>query len=69
MKTSSLAERLQEYEAACDSLNLTREPRTRIVVPQESPATPEHARRPVRRAFRARTIEIRDQGLRLFRVS
>ena len=69
MKTSSLAERLQVYEATCDSLKLTKEPTTRIVVTREAPATLENPRRPARRAFRARTIEVRDQGLRLFRVS
>jgi hypothetical protein len=69
MKSSSLAERLEEYEAEIDSLKLAQEPVTRRVMPEETQATADTTRRPVRRAFRRRAIETRDQGLRLFRVS
>lgn len=69
MKTSSLAERLEEFEAAHGSLKLENEPPTRVVVTRGLAADTAAAQRPVRRAFRVRGIEIRDQGLRLFRVS
>ena len=72
MNMSSLARRLAEYEAD-ESLKLTRAPVTRQVMPQGSQTEPRvktmEPRRPVRRAGAARTIQIRDQGLRLFRVS
>jgi hypothetical protein len=72
MKSSGLAERLQELEAAMQSLQMSPSPTMRkIALPagaerldqREQPARP----RP-RHASRARTIEIRDQGLRSFRV-
>jgi hypothetical protein len=69
MNMSSLAKRLEEYEADVESLKLTRAPGTRQLMPQDPQASPPESRRPVRRAFGARTIQIRDQGLRLFRVS
>ena len=67
MNISSLARRLEEYEAA--SLQLARAPVTRQVMPQQPQTTPVQSRRPARRALGARTIQIRDQGLRPFRVS
>lgn len=69
MNISSLARRLKEYEADIESLNLTREPVTRQVMPQDSLTAPAESRRPMRRGLGARTIQIRDQGLRPFRVS
>jgi len=61
MKSSNLAQRLEEFDAVMESLRLTPPPTTRVTAP-EQPA------RPVRRAARVRTIQIRDQGLRGFRV-
>jgi hypothetical protein len=66
MKNSSLAERVDAYDAAIESLKLSREPATRVVVPQ---GTSLAAPRPFRRAVRVGGIQTRDQGLRLFRVS
>ena len=66
MKSSSLAQRLEEFEATFESLRLTREPTTRRIVPQDvSPAA--RIKRP-RRRVRVGGIQIRDQGLRAFRV-
>ena len=69
MNMSSLARRLEEYEADVESLKLTRAPVTRQLMPQGPQPASGEPRRPVRRAFGARTIQIRDQGLRPFRVS
>ena len=67
MKSSNLAERLEEFEATLDSLRLTPSPGMRLVVKTvpEISAQPE---RRVNRVSRARTIVLRDQGLRSFRV-
>jgi hypothetical protein len=69
MNTSSLARRLEEYEADAASLKLARAPVMRRVMPQGPQISPAESLRPVRRARAARTIQIRDQGLRPFRVS
>ena len=68
MNMSSLARRLEEYEAEIASLKLARAPATRQRMPQPQ-TTPARFRRPMRRALGAHTIQIRDQGLRPFRVS
>jgi hypothetical protein len=66
MKSSNLAQRLEEHEASLKSLRLASEPATRQVVAQDAPfATPEN---PLRRPRRPGRIQIRDQGLRPFRV-
>ena len=67
MKSSNLAQRLEELEAVMESLQLTPPPTARIAPSQEAVATTE-APRPVRRSGRVRAIQIRDQGLRGFRV-
>jgi hypothetical protein len=65
MKSSSLAERLEEYAATVEMLN--------SIAAKSSPPSsvdPENARpAPRRPAFAARRIQIRDEGLRPFRVS
>ena len=66
MKSSNLAERLEEFEATLNSLRLTNEPTTRLLVSQDAPTLAQ--KKPTRRAGRIRAIEIRDQGLRSFRV-
>jgi hypothetical protein len=65
MTSSSLARRLGEYEATIESLRLTREPATRQLVAQESPTARSNV---ARRRVRVGGIQIRDQGLRAFRV-
>jgi hypothetical protein len=60
MKSSNLAQRLEELDAVMESLRLTPPPTMRITLPEPT--------RPVRRAARVRTIHIREQGLRGFRV-
>lgn len=64
MKSSNLAERLEEFEATLDSLRLTPSPTTRLIV--KSVAEP--PMRLPQRTPRTRTIILRDQGLRSFRV-
>ena len=65
MKSSSLAERLEEYAATVELLN--------SIEAKSSPplcVVPESARpAPRRPAFATRRIQIRDEGLRPFRVS
>jgi hypothetical protein len=68
MKSSNLAERLEEFEAVVQSLQMSVEPATRRMAAPESCETPAEPARPARRGFGARTIQIRDQGLRSFRV-
>ena len=69
MKSSSLAERLEELEAVMQSLQMSSEPITRRIAAPDTAATTEQPARPrVRRKFRAGAIETRDQGLRAFRV-
>ena len=65
MKSSNLAERLEEFEATLESLRLRNEPATRQVVMQDAAAPA--GEKPRRRA-RIGAIQIRDQGLRPFRV-
>jgi hypothetical protein len=66
MKSSNLAQCLEEFEATLESLRLTNEPETRQVVGQDAPfAAPEKT---LRRHTRTGGIQIRDQGLRPFRV-
>jgi hypothetical protein len=65
MTSSSLARRLEEYEASIESLRLTSAPATRRFLAQESPAMQSKVQR---RRVRVGGIQIRDQGLRAFRV-
>ena len=68
MKSSNLAERLEEFDAVIDSLRLTGERTTRLdVQPEANPESSQLPARP-RRAFRAGAIVSRDQGLRSFKV-
>ena len=64
MKSSSLAQRLEEFEAI--NLRLTSAPVTRRIVIEGVP-TMAQLRAP-RRRIRAGGIQVRDQGLRMFRV-
>jgi hypothetical protein len=66
MKSSNLAERLEEFEATLESLQLTQAPVMNRIVARDAPAPA--PQRPVRRARRVGGIQIRDQGLRSFRV-
>jgi len=66
MKPSSLAERLEEFEATIASLRLSGEPATRRIMPQDV-STKAQIKAP-RRRVRVGGIQIRDQGLRAFRV-
>ena len=68
MKSSNLAERLEEFEATLDSLRLTRSPGTRQIAALRASGSPADQPRPLRRISRLRGIEIRGQGLRSFRV-
>lgn len=68
MKSSNLAERLEEFESVVDSLRLTPSPATQRLAAQDAPQESGEPARPARRAFRGRGIELRDQGLRPFRV-
>jgi hypothetical protein len=72
MKSSNLAERLEEFEAVMDSLRLTSERTVRMDVRLEANSdvgsvASELQARP-RRAFRAGSIVNRDQGLRAFKI-
>jgi hypothetical protein len=69
MKTSNLAQRLEEFEATLQSLRLTQEPATRMFITQESDAPSQPAARRPRRPRRPGGIQLRHQGLRAFRVS
>ena len=66
MKYSNLAEQLEEFEATLESLRLT-PPVTRQVV-ENATDERQHKPSPARRGSRVRSIEIRGQGLRSFRV-
>ena len=66
MKSSNLAEQLEEFEVTLESLRLA-PPATRRVV-EKSPPVLRHDQKPARRGSRVRGIEIRGQGLRSFRV-
>jgi hypothetical protein len=73
MKSSSLAERLEEWEATMRSLQMDHEPTMQKIAAPEGVEAPEAMEQPARpraprRTSRARTIETRDQGLRSFRV-
>lgn len=68
MKTSSLAQRLEEFDAQIESLKLTQKPATRRLFQQPAAEAAGDPLRAARRAPRARSIRIRDQGLRPFRV-
>jgi len=68
MKSSNLAERLEEFEATIDTLRLSPSPETRQIAVLRAPHSRVDQPRPLRRASRARGIEIRGQGLRSFRV-
>jgi hypothetical protein len=68
MKSSNLAERLEEFEATIDSLRLTPSPGTRQIAVLPAPHSLADPPRPLRRVSRTRGIEIRGQGLRAFRV-
>ena len=65
MKSSNLAERLEEYEAL-EKLRLREAPVTRVVMERDEAAAT--ARSSMRRTRRAAGIVIRDDGLRAFRV-
>ena len=69
MKNSNLAERLEEFAAAVEALD-SLEQKTTVVLSFVSelprPASPPAPRRP---AFGTRRIQIRDEGLRPFRVT
>ena len=69
MKPSNLAERLEEFEAVVDSLRLTPSPTTQRLAAREASGESAELTRPIRRSLRARGIQVRDQGLRPFRVS
>ena len=66
MNTSSLAQRLEDFEATLESLHLVPVPATRQVVASDGLQEP--VRKLPRRSFRTGGIRIRDQGLRAFRV-
>ncbi len=68
MKSSNLAERLEEFEAVLDSLRLTSERTIRMEVRPEANAEGNELPSRPRRVFRAGAIVSRDQGLRAFRV-
>jgi hypothetical protein len=68
MKSSNLAERLDELESVIQSLQLRVEPTTRLITAPEVTQPLEDPARPVRRTSRLRAIHTRDQGLRSFRV-
>jgi hypothetical protein len=67
MQNTNLAQRLDEFEATLESLRLTD---TRIERQDVANAADfqQVSVMPVRRASRIRSIQIRDQGLRSFRV-
>jgi hypothetical protein len=66
MQSSNLARCLEEFEATIESLRLTNEPVTRQVTAHDAPVP--SSDKPPRRRTRAGGIQIRDQGLRPFRV-
>jgi hypothetical protein len=68
MKSSNLAERLEEFEATLDSLRLTPEPTIRMDVQAEANPERNQLQARSRRGFRVGAIVSRDQGLRAFRV-
>lgn len=67
MKHHSLAERLEEFDSDHEPLKLTNEPTLRVLL-ADARTHAEDASRPARRTMRTRIIEIRDQGLRPFRI-
>lgn len=66
MRNSNLAERLEEFAAAVDSVDAPKEKATHVVAVAGPGLNP---RVPRRLSFNFRRIQIRDTGLRLFRVS
>ena len=68
MKSSNLAERLEEMESVIQSLNMRDEPTTRLIAAPGVAETLEQPTRRSRRVARLRGIQTRDQGLRAFRV-
>lgn len=68
MKSSNLAERLEEFEATIETLRLTPSPTTRVIAAEPALDVLAQPARPARRAARTRGIQIREQGLRSFRV-
>jgi hypothetical protein len=66
MKSSNLAERLEQYEAEIDTLNLARAPSMRRL--EAASAAGEDMPRATRRRSHRPGLQIRDQGLRPFRV-
>jgi hypothetical protein len=66
MKSSNLAECLEQYEAELETLDLIRAPSTRRL--DTTSAAGEEVLRKPRRGSRRPGIGIRDQGLRPFRV-
>jgi hypothetical protein len=68
MKTSTLAECLEEYAPGLETLRLTQEPATRVLPPEKAPQDAGNTPRAARRIFRAHLFRIRDEGFRPFRV-
>lgn len=66
MKSSNLAERLEAFDATLESLRLTSAPVTNRMVARDAPAPA--PQKPMRRTRRVGGIQIRDQGLRAFRI-
>ena len=68
MKSSNLAQRLEEFDAVIDSLRLTSERTIRMEVRAEANSEGNELQARPRRTARAGAIVSRDQGLRAFRV-
>jgi hypothetical protein len=68
MKSSNLAQRLEEFDAVSELLRLVPPTTALFGDPRSASAGPREPARPVRRTGRVRAIQIRDQGLRGFRV-
>lgn len=69
MKNSNLAERLEEFEATVEALERSEQKPTVVLSFVPEGPTPALQPAPRRSAFGTRRIEIRDEGLRPFRVS
>jgi hypothetical protein len=69
MNTSSLAIRLEEFEAENQPpAQLRPIPQTQMIAPALAPAPAQQRRAPRRMTFTSRRIQLRDPGLRQFRV-
>jgi hypothetical protein len=67
MKTSTLADCLEEFEARFETLRLAQEPATRVLAPENGARAAGNGPHALR-AWRASPIRIRDDGFRPFRV-